>query len=635
MGLPDPSPPSSPVELNTDEEDLGCKEPVAVVEDDEEMDDPEDDNDNEEDTDDNDEAMASNSNDGDNDDNDDDDEEMSQASYSAIRFTEYVELYEIDCDYTPEEEAILWFRSEEYSSFLDQCEAKAKEITEKYQQKQKASGEGNDDDGDNVTSSWDPMEYVKLRDFIGLEAWTKEGYKLRQKLRLNAIDKVLDEQFAQWDDGKEDPEKISEVYVSAAEESKSIAAAKALHLERDVKGYLESTLEKYDSVKELSTQSLASASTHSGRSSLWNNKKSASIGSLSVDEDEEFNEEKTENDEQIVDMEVVEVRAPPRPCMSKQSGSIKLRSGLNTENKDEGWNKISPQPRPSMSKQSGSIKLSGDSNNEGKDEGWSKISPQPRPSMSKQTGSIKLGSSKTFTGPPSTRSLEISPSRRSLEMSPPSPPTSSRSLPERRMPPKSKSVTGRRKPEALAAAWRTKHEPRKKVVKKHAPSTGSNLKTKPAAPKTKLAAGGKSTSSNSVTKKVKKVPKLNTVTVNKSATSSKPTPTMVKVKKSGSSSSTTTPKKVVKKPGAPSSTATPKNLKVKKTGESSSSSTSTNGAPKTLKFKKSGIIPSSCTPLSASTAKKVQKDKKKSVNASTSSAKKEGGGLMPKLRLRG
>ena len=212
------------------------------------------------------------------DDGDEQAEVASVASYSALQFVDWVELYEIDCEYTSDEEKMMWFTSGDYSAFLEECEDMAKEIEDKEEK-----GEGDD---------------IEMHDMIGLEAWTKDGYKKRQKIRLSAIDAVLDEQFAQWDDGKENPEAISEMYIAKAEEAKVHANTKAVNLEEHVQEYLEPTIEEYSEFK--STLSVASGTSRSIRSSM---KKSTSFDSISTASlDLSLDEEDEDQDEEEEDM---------------------------------------------------------------------------------------------------------------------------------------------------------------------------------------------------------------------------------------------------------------------------------------------------------------------------------------------
>eukprot|EP00529_Nitzschia_sp_RCC80_P015370 CAMPEP_0113447554 /NCGR_PEP_ID=MMETSP0014_2-20120614/4296_1 /TAXON_ID=2857 /ORGANISM="Nitzschia sp." /LENGTH=703 /DNA_ID=CAMNT_0000338709 /DNA_START=320 /DNA_END=2431 /DNA_ORIENTATION=- /assembly_acc=CAM_ASM_000159 len=155
--------------------------------------------------------------------------------WGTLKLNQYEEVFEIDCDFTEEEKEDVWFDKNDYNFFLEDCEELAAQM----------SSDENTSDGENVSKS---------SDMIGLEAWTEEGYKKRQKLRLGAIDCVLDEQFAQWDDGNEDHEKIAELYTVASKESRQIANTKALRVASDIKQYIESTEETMSSSSNSSSK---------------------------------------------------------------------------------------------------------------------------------------------------------------------------------------------------------------------------------------------------------------------------------------------------------------------------------------------------------------------------------------------
>jgi hypothetical protein len=332
-------------------------------------------------------------------------ENLSIASFSAINFTEFVEMYEIDCEYSPEEEAIMWFNSEEYSKFLEQCEERANEITKQHEAK-----------GEDVSSQ-------KLaRDLLGLEAWTKEGYKKRQKARLTSIDVVLDEQFTQWDDGKEDPNSIAELYGASTADSAMTANTKAMFLERDVKGYLQSTLKNYDMVRAMSTNSMTSL---------------RSTCSLSSIEDEDV-------------MANTEDNAPKQKVVKKKV--VKKKSS------DSEWTKIDPHAPQPYNKY------------------MKKVPSKTNPSSDFETQS----SNRSLMSNASARSINsASSSQRGPVNLTPSPPNSIRSMGSRtKSPPKNKSLGGRRKPEALAEASRLQRQSGSRSIvapQKHQPLSNRSL----------------------------------------------------------------------------------------------------------------------------------------------------------------
>ncbi|KAG7374771.1 hypothetical protein IV203_013866 [Nitzschia inconspicua] len=418
-------------------------------------------------------------------------EDMSVASFSAINFTEFVEMYEIDCEYSPEEEAIMWFTSDEYAQFLEQCEERANEITKQHEAK-----------GEEVTTQ-------KLaRDLLGLEAWTKEGYKKRQKARLSSIDVVLDEQFSQWDNGKEDPESIAELYRASTAESAINANTKAVHLEKDVKGFLQSTLKNYDVVRSMSTASLSS----------FRSTSSCSIGSLTdddIEDKEEKEEEEEEEDENVPKEKVVKKKV------------VKKKSA------DSGWTKIDPNAPQPYNKY---VKK--------------KVPPKKHPSSDSL---LSHSSNHSLMSTGSARSINSSDSRRgpvnlTLSLS-----NSIRSMGSRsKAPPKNKSLGGRRKPEALAAASRLQRQSGSRTMsapKKHQPLSSRSL------------------TDSSKKLPLKKKPQLNTVSI-----------------------TTTT------KPNG----ATAMRLPLSKSSK-----------PKNMKFTRSEVLPAYTTPVSADTDRKNLLAKKK------------------------
>ncbi|KAL3918055.1 MAG: hypothetical protein SGILL_004425 [Bacillariaceae sp.] len=360
-------------------------------------------------------------------------EEMSVASFSAINFTEFVEMYEIDCEYTSEEEAIMWFSSEEYSQFLEQCEDKANKITDKH-------GE------ENVTDN------MKVRDLLGLEAWTREGYKKRQKSRLTSIDVVLDEQFSQWDDGKEDPESIAELYGASTAQSRLNASTKGMHLERDVKGFLKSTLgADYDQMKSLSR--------HGSMSSIGS---IGSLGSLHSSEGD------MSDDLSIGD---VDDDRPKKKVVKKKVVKKKNPSG-------SGWSKVDPKAPQPHNKYTKKTPMSTRKLNT--------VSSTRRLDTQKQLSSSSLDSQGSEHSRNSSRSA---PNMRGPVRLTPSPPSSIRSLNGARngAPPRNRSVGGRRKPAALAAASKLTRQSAQRggfaPPKKHQPMSGRNLMGKKMPPK--------------------------------------------------------------------------------------------------------------------------------------------------------
>jgi hypothetical protein len=422
-------------------------------------------------------------------------EEMSIASFSAINFTEFVEMYEIDCEYSPDEEAIMWFNSEEYAKFLEHCEDRANEITKQHEAK-----------GEEISSK-------KLaRDLLGLEAWTKEGYKKRQKARLTSIDVVLDAQFAQWDDGKENPDSIAELYRASTADSALTANTKAKHLERDVKGFLQSTLKNYDLVRTVSTNSMSSFRSKSSTDSI----------SSGGDDDKEASDEENATKKKVVKKKVVKKKSS-----------------------DSEWTKVDPHAPQPYNKYIKKVP--------------SKKNPPSLMDLETQ------GSARSLMSSGSTRSINSASSCRGPVSLTPSPPNSIRSMGSRtKAPPKNKSLSGRRKPEALAAASRLQRQSGSRSIvtpQKHQPSNNS------------VNGGAKK-------QLVKKKPQLSTVSV------------------------------VTKKPVG---SATPMRVPLSKTSK-----------PKSMKFIRSEVLPAYNTPVSATTDRKnILARKKKSLQEELKMIEKE------------
>jgi hypothetical protein len=612
------------------------------------------------------------------------DETMSCASFSALRFADWEEVVEIDCDYSPDETEAMWFNSDDYASFLEQCEAMAAEMV------------ANQQDGTACP--------IQLRDLIGLEAWTKEGYKKRQKQRLGSIDVVLDEQFAQWDDGGENPESIAKLYIGASEESKIIASTKALHLERDIQAYLlESMPGSFSSDKSsMSTISLTANSAHDDDSSSNSNKSSAvnpgdssstqvttleedEHDSCSDDEEVESNDDQTSDDStEDINVDVVEAHENDDESMDVEVDNKRLPTITTTrppkvpakKSADANWKKIKGAP-PVYSKYQQKIVVPSSIRKE------SKTGPSSSKELNKDSSMSSVASApKTSPKPSSTKSCtSVSASSESSVSSDTnnstSRPGSQRSkvaaqkvvvvaaaaktpeiidLPTRRAPPKTKSLAGRRKPEAL----RTVPPPsritppvkkiitKKTLVKKHPPKKHAPLSSSLTNKGGSIMAGSSSSlrtsqhpnnsnrslSASSQHRKhppgvMKHLPGTATGPVGSSTAGLARKSSLrpgTKSNQSGSNSSSGTATPVVKKKVPKLNTVT-----VRKPGEGPPEA----AKPKSLKFKRSGPLPV-MTPVSKS--KKSLKDTtdkaKKSTKSSTSTEKSGGGGLVPNFLRR-
>ncbi len=63
---------------------------------------------------------------------------------------------------------------------------------------------------------------------IGLEGWTKDGDRKWRRNRIESLDVVLDEQFAQWKDGIEDFDTIAELYIARSEHCQMVTITRDL-----------------------------------------------------------------------------------------------------------------------------------------------------------------------------------------------------------------------------------------------------------------------------------------------------------------------------------------------------------------------------------------------------------------------
>jgi len=219
---------------------------------------------------------------------------------SSIAFNDNVTYFEIDCEYTEAQVSQLWFTKTEYDDFLQACDEDAqkceaheqetrvakvkKEIKkaqrqkrrkEKRHQKQNNQSRGGIDsvldsseldmDDDIIDDGLDEETTVQEEKpemnedeqgwlcSLGLEAWTLEGYQIREHRRQKAVDSVLNEQYAAWDNGKvENSEMMSAMYFAASASSKQSASKKGKELEVDVQEYtLVSTLEDYNETVQI------------------------------------------------------------------------------------------------------------------------------------------------------------------------------------------------------------------------------------------------------------------------------------------------------------------------------------------------------------------------------------------------
>ena len=139
------------------------------------------------------------------------------AAATTVKFNLWEEVHEVPNakSLSKEEFNEIWYDPSDYDRMMDHCEKTVDLMEEGKRFKEK-----------KLTA-------------LGLEHWTRTGYKKRQRNKYGGIDSVLNEQFAQWEEGVDDEESISELYQASAADSKMAAAANGLKLEREVQEYLE------------------------------------------------------------------------------------------------------------------------------------------------------------------------------------------------------------------------------------------------------------------------------------------------------------------------------------------------------------------------------------------------------------
>ena len=133
---------------------------------------------------------------------------------SSVQFSQDVIVRPIPShqDLEAREWNLLWYTPEDYISFTDQCEVSAQKLDEKdlrFHSKRRGSS-------------------------YGLESWTKDGFRKSLKNRKDSVHVVLEEQYAQWDDGQQDGESIAELYSARCQHVKMVALTRGLMLEREV-----------------------------------------------------------------------------------------------------------------------------------------------------------------------------------------------------------------------------------------------------------------------------------------------------------------------------------------------------------------------------------------------------------------
>jgi len=154
------------------------------------------------------------------------DQDSLPSTTSTIRFAQSEDVHHIPPveEMPPDVIKAVWYGDEDYSSFRKQCELTANKMEEGKTMKD------------------------KNHSALGLDAWTLQGHRRRERNRCDSVDVVLDEQFAQWDDGQDDHESIAQLYKARTEHPQMVANTKALVMEREVQEYMSQTLEDYDTL---------------------------------------------------------------------------------------------------------------------------------------------------------------------------------------------------------------------------------------------------------------------------------------------------------------------------------------------------------------------------------------------------
>jgi hypothetical protein len=162
----------------------------------------------------------------------------------VVSFRGFAKVHEVLSirDYSEKEFRAVWYNDKEYEKFADHCKITVERIEKGKALKDK--------------------KYCA----IGLEYWTDAGMRKRQRNRGQAFSVVLEEQLAQWEDGENDQESISELYSACTASSRMVATTTGLRTEREVKEHLDEYLEEYLTSTCEDSESLKSLSYHSRRS---------------------------------------------------------------------------------------------------------------------------------------------------------------------------------------------------------------------------------------------------------------------------------------------------------------------------------------------------------------------------------
>jgi hypothetical protein len=154
---------------------------------------------------------------------------------TAVRFSVWEDIYYVPNarDMTFEELEATWYASTEYEKFMEHCE-RTVELMEQ---------------GECLKE--------ENRSTLGLEHWTKAGYKRRQRRKFAGLESVLNEQWAQWHDGIDDLDSVAQLYEASSTHAKMIATTTGLQLEREVRAYLADILDECESVLASSIGSAA------------------------------------------------------------------------------------------------------------------------------------------------------------------------------------------------------------------------------------------------------------------------------------------------------------------------------------------------------------------------------------------
>ena len=270
---------------------------------------------------------------------DDDDGDISIAAsittaQSSVRFAENIvhPIPTLD-EMPPEVIQAVWYDDVDYQGFRKHCELSVEEIEK----------------GKTLKD--------KKHSALGLDGWTKKGYEKRERHRIDSIDAVMDEQFAQWDDGKDDFDSIADLYKHKTEHPQMVANTKGLIIEREVKEYLSTSMDDYETqsiasyydAKKRRRQSFVRSQSHSSLTSLNSRGNISVVSALSSS----FSDRDGDDDSQQTDpkQRFFPSSRPPSPTPSVGSANrVIYRSTKPMTNAPPRPKDMAGRPPPSPTK---------------------------------------------------------------------------------------------------------------------------------------------------------------------------------------------------------------------------------------------------------------------------------------------